>query len=150
MAESNFNDFQGKVDYTIKNLIDTNSYEKKKIYSSAPFLVLPQLKFAIKLGSLLPKFVCYVRQRGEQFGDAIAYNLANSSIKLFVYDKDNKLVIRDSMEITNANLGEITYTWKEFDLQYTGFYTAEIEIDSTTNGLLKLPSGQPRLEIIVT
>lgn len=150
MANDSFIDFSKKVDYKIDNVIDTNSYEQKKIYSSTPFVVLPQLKFNIKLNSLLPKFTCFIRERGEQFGDATAYDLTNKTVRLFVYDKNSNLVVRSNMTVTNARLGEVTYDWKEFDLQEVGFYTCEIEIKNNLGVVLILPNSQPRLEIIVS
>lgn len=149
MADSKFTEFKAKVDYHIENIIDNNTYEKKKIYSEHPFVVLPQAKFNIKVGSILPKFVCFIRKRGEQFGDAVAYDLTNCTVKLFVFDKDSNLVVRDTMVKTNSNLGEVTYPWKKFDLQFPGFYTAEIEITDQNGSILILPASQPRLEIIV-
>lgn len=149
-GESKFSEFKEKVDYYIENVIDTNTYEKKKIYSEVPFVITPQPKFNIKISSLLPKFTCFIRKRGEQFGDSVAYDLTNSTVRFFVYDKDNNLVVRDSMTKTNLNLGEVTYLWKKFDLQFIGFYTALIEITEQNGDVLILPSSQPRLEIIVS
>lgn len=150
VGESKFNDFKQKVDYHIENVIDTNTYEKKKIYSEAPFVITPQPKFNIKIGALLPKFTCFIRKRGEQFGDAVAYDLTNATVRLFVYDKDNNLVVRDSMTKSNLSLGEVSYFWKKFDLQFIGFYTALVEITEQNGDVLILPASQPRLEIIVS
>lgn len=147
---SGFDELKSKVDYQIENLIDENSWEKKKIYSSAPFLVTPDSKFHIKLGSLLPYFSCYIRVQGEQFGDSIAFNLSGHTVRIFIYNENNQLVVRDSMEITNNHLGEVTYKWKDFDLQSTGNYVAEIEVKNQEGKTFKLPDTQNRVQIIVS
>ncbi len=150
MFDSEFNELKGKVDYKIENLIDVNTYEQKKIYSSHPFIILPQQNFNLRLESLLPQFVCFIRMRGEQFGDAIAYDLTNCTVKMFLYDSKNQLVLRENMVITNQRLGEVSYSWKNYDLQAIGNYYCEIQIKDQNGKILLLPASQPKIQIIVT
>lgn len=145
-----FDDFKEQVDYDIKNVIDSDSWKEKKIYDESPFLVLPNTKFNIKIGALLPKYVVYIRKRAEQFGDAVGYDLTDCTINLIVYGKDGNAIIKDTMQVTNKKLGEVTYTWKPFDLQQVGFYTANIEVILPNNGgNFILPNSNIKAEIIV-
>jgi len=149
MVESGFEDFER--DYYAENWIDTNSWEKRKIYDNAPFLVLPSKKFNIKLNSLLPHFYCYIRVGGEQFGDKVAFPLSGYKINFFLFDNNSNLVFRDSAVINNLSLGEIKYEWKPLDIQSEGNYYCELEfIEENTNKSFKLPDTKNRLEIIVS
>jgi len=96
-------------------------------------------------------FYCYVRQAGEQFGDALPYNLTNYTPKIFIYDSDGKIVTRGNMVISNLNLGELRYDWQQFDIQEIGIYTFEIQLTNINdNSIITLGSKKDKFEIIVT
>lgn len=149
MSDSGFDTFPR--DYRSINWIDNNTWEKRKVYNNAPYLVLPGQKYHIRLTNLLPNFVCYIYVPGEQFGDPLPFPLSGNRIIFYLYDAQNNLVIRDTALVSNLDLGEVTYEWKALDIQQEGVYTFEVEvIDEVTSKSFRLPDGKTRYEIIVT
>ena len=137
-------------DYRLTDEIDTNSWAKRKIYDNSPFLVMPSYKFFIRLGSLLPSFFCYVRINGEQFGDSLPCNLTNSTIAFKLYNSSGEIVLVDTCTISNPNLGEVRYDWKEFDITQKDIYNFEIEVtDITSLKSFVLPEYLNKYQIIV-
>jgi len=147
---SNFDEFKSQVDFEIKNWIDTKTWTKKRVYDQNPYLSFADQKFNIKLGQLKPYFYAYLRQKGELFGDDVAFDLSGYTIYMYLYDSNHNLVMKDLMEITNETCAEICYKWKELDIQKCGFYTCEIEFIDSDNNSFKLPDDKVKFEIIVS
>lgn len=147
---SNFDDFLSQADFVPKNWIDTKTWVKKRVYDQNPYLSFSDQKFNIKLGQLKPYFYAYCRQKGELFGDDVAFDLTDYTVNFYLYDSFHNLVIKDMMEITNITCGEVCYEWKELDIQKCGFYTCEIEFIGSDGTSFKLPDDKVKFEIIVS
>jgi hypothetical protein len=149
LQPSGYNDFKDKSDFQSENWIDTKSWTKKRVYDQNPYLSFADQKFNIKLGQLKPYFYAYCRQKGELFGDDIAFDLTGYTVYFYLYDSLHNLVARDLCEVTNFTCGEICYKWKTLDIQKCGFYTCELEFIDSNNLSFKLPDDKVRFEIIV-
>lgn len=145
--ESGFDTFL--TDYDKVNWIDTKTYTKRKVYDDKPYLILPNFRFNVKLGDTLPIFKCYVKKCGEQFGDPISLPAIDTyDFVIRVYDYNNQIIFVGDMEVTNADLGELSYTFKNLDFSQAGIYYCEIEAKSSL-GTFTLPDTHIKYEIIV-
>lgn len=134
-----------------QNVIDNSPTNVRRVYENAPYLVLPNQKFNIKLGCLQPSLIVYIRILGELFGDPIPMDLTGYTINFYMYDKVAKLVAKGLASVSDNLIGEITYQWKDLDIQEKGIYNFEFEflINSDPTKTFKLPTSDSRYEIIV-
>lgn len=145
MAESGFDEFQS--DYNKENWIDNNTWESKKIYDDSPYVVLPGFNIGFRLGSsYLLKL--YIKCKGEQFGDPIAFpNLSDYAIFLKVYDQ-NKMCMLGTMNITNTVLGEVSYKFTNLDFNKKGHYNFVVELIKDDNKQV-IPMSNSTYQIII-
>jgi len=138
-------------DYNIEDNINNPTWQKRKIYNQAPYLIMPQYKFFIRFGSLLPKFVCYILNKAEQFGDPIPFDFTSYKAVLRLFNSIGEVVLSGDMEVTNQDLGEVTYTWKNLDLNKKDIYDFEVEIIDIDdeNNSYTLPEYLGKYKVIV-
>lgn len=126
--------------YYTRILDENNTYNKKKHYDSNIYIVYPNNNFSIKKGSTSPKFNCYIKQKGEQFGDAlpvqvdIAYKYA-----IRLYDNANNIFLNESLISIDIYVGEYSYTFSSLDFTTVGNFTGEIlkvKISDSTESVL--------------
>ena len=169
---SEYDNFQRN--FRSQNLIDNPPTNVRRVYDNAPYLILPNQKFYIKLNSLLPNLVVYIRILGELYGDPIPMNLTGYTINFYLYNNHSKLTTKGTAVLTDATTAEVTYKWQPLDIQEVGIYNFEFEfrndnppIDPDNSGgfddgfgggfggepennpSFKLPSYDARYEIIV-
>lgn len=145
---SDFNTFTS--DYDKVNWIDTDSWSKKKIYNQNYWLVLTQEKFAIKFGNSKPNLIVFLRQGGEQFGDAITpLNMSDFTVIFKCYDVNDELIISSPASITNIGHGQVEYSFAELDFYYKGSFYGEFDFIDGDGNIFTLPDSSKRIQIIV-
>ena len=145
---SNFSSFVS--DYDKINWIDTETWTKKKVYDKNFWLVIPNQKFAIKLGNNKPTLTVFLKTTGEQFGDAITpLNITDYTIIFKCYDLNGELIIKAPATITNTTIGQIEYAFQDLDFYYKGTFTGEFDFTDLNNTTFTLPDSRSRIQIIV-
>ena len=143
---SSFDEFQSNYDKV--NRIDVDTWTKKKIYDESPYLVLPALKYHLKLGDT-SEFKCSIMKLGEQFGDPIGLpGLEDYSITLKVMDFNYNVVCIGNMNVIDANTGQVGYVFSPLDFSNNGKYFFEIMLVGE-DASFTLPGQSIRYEIIV-
>jgi hypothetical protein len=150
---SEFSDFQSNYDKV--NRIDTPTHTQRKVYQKDYWLVFPSKNFTIKFQETRPLLTCFLKTKGEQFGDAITpLNISDLTVKFKCVDIDENMIIQDTANIIDTALGEIAYEFKDLDFPKPGRYYGEFEF--TISNLDPSPSftlpatSQSRIEIIVS
>jgi len=120
--------------YISRELTDSSTYTQKKTYSQEPYIVLPK-KVSIKKGYGLKNFSLFIKTKGEQFGDPIAYNIDTNSQKIYLncYDFSGNLHLRETMTSLDTYLGEWGYEFTALDFNAKGNFRCEITLEEENN-----------------
>lgn len=110
----------------------------KKQYDSNIFVVFQHRNFSIKRGNTKPVFTCFVKQNGEQFGDALgAVMPLNTGIKIRIVTAGDTIAVDGDMTLIDAHLGEWAYTFGSFDFNEIGWHEGEIIMtDGTVDNVI--------------
>lgn len=109
------------------------TYNFKEHYDSNLYVVFPNPNFNISKGNTKPVFICYLKQKGEKYGDPLGAVLPNGYTVIFrVLDKANGITINQLMTNTDTHLGEWSYNFSPFDFSIQGYYEAQIIVANTS------------------
>ena len=108
-------------------ILTQETYNNKKHYDSNIYIVFPNNNFCIRQGSTIPIFTCFIKQRGEQFGDALPVK-TDATIKygIRIYDEAGNIILNEDMISLDSYLGEYGYTFKNLDFSIRGKFNGEI------------------------
>lgn len=148
---SDFLSFIQTTNYDSVDNIDSNyTFLTKKVYNEAPYMVLPGLKFNIKVGDTKPDLKFFVFKLGEQFGDPIPLpGLAGYTITIKVYDYNYNMVCYGPATFYDQVSGQITYSFSALDFTVSGVYYFEVSFVDDNNLSFTLPESNIKYEIIV-
>jgi hypothetical protein len=113
--------------YTSRTITE-ESYNNKKHYDDKNiYTVFANNNFSIKVGSTKPIFVCFLKTRGEQFGDPIPAEFGDGqNIGIRIYDNSGGILVNGALNQTDTWLGEWTYIFSNLDFLEAGKFTGEI------------------------
>ena len=113
--------------YTTRALDELTSHLNKKHYDSNIYTVFSNHNFNIKVGNTEPKFICYIKHLGEQFGDPLPYSVSSPTTVVFrCTSQTGTILVNETMTEIDTWLGEWKYTFSPFDFQTEGEYMVEI------------------------
>lgn len=123
---------------------------RERVYSTYPYLVLPEKTFRIKAGTTRPTLRAFVYSKAETFGDSLPLELAGLYISFTLYNKDGFPVFSSPAYISNLDNSEIEYIWRETDLITPGLYYGEFKFKDLDESIFILPDSPAyRLQIAV-
>lgn len=130
----------------IQTPFNENTQEFKKHYDSNIYVVFQHHNFSIKRGNTKPVFTCFVKQNGEQFGDALgAVMPSETGIKIRVVTAADCVAVDGDMTLIDAHLGEWAYTFGALDFNDTGLHEGEIIM---TDGTIDNVIGKFKMNVL--
>ncbi|MEO6302152.1 MAG: hypothetical protein ABIP51_03160 [Bacteroidia bacterium] len=112
------------------------TYNFKKHYDSNIYVVFAEQHFNLTLNSTIKKFIIFIKQKGEQFGDALPATLVTPPI-IRVYDNSGGIMLNSiALTQTDSYLGEWQYTFAINDFNKTGLYEGEVIIPGTSESVI--------------
>lgn len=123
-------------DYYSRELTE-KTYEHKKTYNSNVFVTFADHNFVINTNSQLPFFTCFIKQKGEQFGDVLPVEEPSDCYLIRLFGSSNNIVLNEEMESVGEYLGEYRYCFDKYDLNDVGILSGQIiSVDNDEESIL--------------
>lgn len=126
--------------------IPEKTFELKKHYANAVFVKFLDNVFTIRKNNTLPSFTCFIKQKGELFGDVLpVQSVEGIEYFLRIHNSSNNIILNEKLSVVDENLGELEYVFSAFDLDYIGHFTAQI---ISKNNNLESVIGETKINVI--
>lgn len=107
--------------------LNQETYNNKKHYDSNIYVIFPNNNFCIRKGSTVPIFTCFIKQKGEQFGDAMPVKVdITVKYSIRIYDNADNIILNEDMTLIDSYLGEYNYVFKSLDFSIQGNFYGEV------------------------